>query len=162
MFVEAIDTHPSIFLFALTIISILLAISVGWLFFTLKKFRSRYEGVNRAVESGNLAEIIQRQGDDLRKLQDELAKLNVKQIETRKNLSGAIQKVGLVRFDAFDDIGGKLSFAAALLNQQGDGVVISSISGRQENRIYAKPVKAGGSIYNLSIEEKEAIGQALK
>lgn len=73
----------------------------------------------------------------------------------------AIQHVGLVRFDAFDDMGGKLSFAAALLDAEGNGFVLSSINGRSETRIYAKPVERGMSQITLSDEENESIRRAL-
>lgn len=73
----------------------------------------------------------------------------------------AIQHVGLVRFDAFDDMGGKLSFAAALLDGEGNGFVLSSINGRAETRIYAKPVERGLSQITLSDEEMESIRRAL-
>lgn len=73
----------------------------------------------------------------------------------------AVQHVGLVRFDAFEDMGGHLSFAAAMLDGEGDGFVFSSINGRQETRIYAKPVERGASRYHLSDEEQEAIRRAL-
>jgi hypothetical protein len=69
--------------------------------------------------------------------------------------------VGLVRYDAFDDMGGHLSFSAALLDAAGNGVVITSINGRQDTRCYAKPVRGGESEYNLSAEEEAAIRQAL-
>lgn len=158
----AIDAHPSILLFALVIASIILAMLIAWLFAAFKRFRLRYENIGSAAAAGNLAEIMVRQSEDIRQLQDDLVKLEETKNQLGKDLTLAIQKIGLVRFDAFDDVGGKLSFAAALLDDQGDGVIISSINGRQENRVYAKPVKGGASIYNLSIEEKEAIGQALK
>jgi hypothetical protein len=73
----------------------------------------------------------------------------------------ALTRVGVVRFNAFHDVGSDLSFALALLNQRGDGVVISSLYGREECRSYAKPVQGGVSSYNLSQEEKEAIRQAM-
>jgi hypothetical protein len=72
-----------------------------------------------------------------------------------------VQRVGVVRFDAFEDMGGQLSFATALLDAHGRGVVLSSIHGRREARIYAKPVESGTSRYNLTDEEKEAIKRAL-
>ena len=73
----------------------------------------------------------------------------------------AVQHVGLVRFDAFEDMGGHLSFAAAMLDAQGDGFVLTSINGRQETRIYAKPIERGSSHYHLSDEEQEAIRRAI-
>ena len=79
----------------------------------------------------------------------------------RDAIARAVQHVGLVRFDAFEDMGGNLSFAAALLDGEGSGIVFSSINGRQETRIYAKPIEQGNSRYNLSGEEEEAIKRAL-
>ena len=73
----------------------------------------------------------------------------------------SIRNVGVVRFDAFEDMGGRLSFSAALLDARGDGVVITSINGRQESRSYAKPVARGESVHNLSDEEQQAIREAL-
>jgi hypothetical protein len=72
----------------------------------------------------------------------------------------AIRHVGLVRFDAFEDMGGRLSFSAAFLDGRGDGVVITSINGRQDTRCYAKRVQNGTSIHNLSDEERQAIREA--
>jgi hypothetical protein len=74
---------------------------------------------------------------------------------------GAIQHVGVVRFDAFEDMGGRLSFSAALLNAHGDGVVVTSINGRQDTRCYAKQIRSGTSIHNLSDEEEQALREAL-
>ena len=76
-------------------------------------------------------------------------------------LRGAVQHVAVVRFDAFEDMGGRLSFSAALLDGEGDGVVITSINGRQDTRVYAKPVRGGTSPHNLSDEEEIAIRDAL-
>ena len=76
------------------------------------------------------------------------------------NARNALQKFYMVRYDAFDDMGGRLSFSAALLDDFGDGIVITSINGRTETRTYAKEVKALSSEYNLSDEEREAIAGA--
>jgi uncharacterized protein YlxW (UPF0749 family) len=76
-------------------------------------------------------------------------------------LLGVVQRVGLVRYDAFEDMAGRLSFSAALLDATGNGVVITSINGRQETRCYAKPIKGGASEHNISVEEEQAITQAL-
>ena len=76
-------------------------------------------------------------------------------------IEGAVRHVGLVRYDAFEDVGGRLSFSCALLDDNGNGVVVTSINGRQDTRVYAKPIVSGRSAYNLSVEEDEAIRQAL-
>jgi hypothetical protein len=76
-------------------------------------------------------------------------------------IDGSVQRVALLRYDAFEDVGGRLSFSCAMLDEHGTGVVLTSINGRQETRVYAKPISEGRSSYNLSSEEEEAIRQAL-
>lgn len=71
-----------------------------------------------------------------------------------------IKKVGIVRFNAFEDTGSDLSFAIAFLDEQSNGLVLSSIFGRNESRVYAKPIVNGQSSYFLSDEEKTALVQA--
>ncbi|MGH2698119.1 MAG: DUF4446 family protein [Actinomycetota bacterium] len=73
----------------------------------------------------------------------------------------AVQRFGVVRYDAFEDMGGQLSFSAALLDDYGDGIVITSINGRTETRTYAKSVRAMKSQHNLSDEERAAIEAAV-
>jgi hypothetical protein len=73
----------------------------------------------------------------------------------------AVQRVGVVRYDAFPDAGGRLSYSVALLDGAGDGVVLTTITGRSETRSYAKEVRSGAGADPTSPEEDEAIGQAL-
>lgn len=68
-----------------------------------------------------------------------------------------LQKVNVVRFDAFEDVGGEQSFAVALLDARGDGVVLSSIYTRQDVRMYAKSVTGGQASHKLSKEEQRAL-----
>ena len=76
-------------------------------------------------------------------------------------LAGTIQRIAMIRFDAFEDMGGKLSYAIALLDENGDGLVITSIYGRNENRTYAKTIQRGTSAHVLSREENEAVNRAM-
>jgi hypothetical protein len=69
----------------------------------------------------------------------------------------ALRHVGIVRYDAFGDMGGRLSFSAALYDDNGDGFVLSSINGRSETRTYAKPLSDLSSDHSLSPEEEQAI-----
>jgi hypothetical protein len=91
----------------------------------------------------------------------QMAGLREETLALQDAVARAVQLVGIVRFDAFEDLGGMLSFAVAMLDRDGSGVVLSSINGRNETRIYAKPVEHGGSRINLSGEEEEAIRRAL-
>ena len=81
--------------------------------------------------------------------------------QTEEALSSNL-RLGVVRFNPFEDTGGDQSFAIALIDKQGDGVVISSLHSRKETRVYAKPLKNRESAYPLTEEEKEAIARALQ
>ena len=78
----------------------------------------------------------------------------------RLDVADALRHVAVVRYDAFRDMGGRMSFSAALLDDAGDGLVISAIHGRTETRSYAKGVKGGTSDQQLSPEERQAIAFA--
>jgi hypothetical protein len=90
---------------------------------------------------------------------DDLAALLAK---TRAELADAIRHVSVVRYDAFGDMGGRLSFSAAMLDDGGDGLVLTSIHGRTESRTYIKGVKSGQSEASMSPEELQAISFALR
>jgi hypothetical protein len=77
-------------------------------------------------------------------------------------LRDSLDRIELMRFRAFEDVGSDISFALTLLNQEGDGVVISAIHNRDESRVYGKPVKGGNSTYSLTEEEKTVILKAMK
>ena len=72
----------------------------------------------------------------------------------------ALRDVAIVSYDALQEMSGQLSFSLALLNAVGDGVVVSSINGRAETRTYAKPVRAGKGVQELSPEEAQAVHSA--
>jgi|RhiMetdeSRZDD1v2_1073273.scaffolds.fasta_scaffold1876490_1 uncharacterized protein DUF4446 len=79
---------------------------------------------------------------------------------TKGQLPQCLQKVGLVRYDAFKEMGGQLSFSVALLDGKRDGVVFSILNDRGGARAYAKPVTGGTSSFTLSTEEQQAIAQS--
>ncbi len=78
----------------------------------------------------------------------------------RADLAQSLRHVAVVRYDAFADMGGRLSFSAAVVDDRGDGLVISSIHARGESRTYAKGVVGGESDATLSPEEQQALAAA--
>jgi uncharacterized protein DUF4446 len=82
------------------------------------------------------------------------------QLEVRSR--GSLQHVGVVRFNPFEDTGSDQSFAIALLDDRRDGLVLSSLHGRGQTRIFAKPVEGGESTHQLSDEEAQAIRIAVE
>lgn len=105
--------------------------------------------------------ILEGQARKIQRLEAAARALNATDGRQEELIEGAVRHVGLVRYDAFEDVGGRLSFSCALLDDHGNGVVVTSINGRQDTRVYAKPVHERRSAYNLSVEEEEAIKQAL-
>jgi Protein of unknown function (DUF4446) len=78
----------------------------------------------------------------------------------RADIAQALRHVAVVRYDAFGDMGGRLSFSAAVIDDQGDGLVFSSIHARGESRTYAKGIVGGGSDATLTPEEQQALAAA--
>ena len=105
--------------------------------------------------------VLDGQARKIERLEQAVRTLNKTDKRQQGLIDGSVQNVALLRYDAFEDVGGRLSFSCAMLDDQGSGVVLTSINGRQETRVYAKPIAEGRSSYNLSSEEEEAIRQAL-
>lgn len=83
----------------------------------------------------------------------------------RAQVDASLSRVAVVRYDAFGDMGGRLSFSAAVLDANGDGLVLTSIHGRSESRTYAKGIAAGESPderTTLTPEERQAVAAARK
>ncbi len=126
-------------------------------FFTLKKYRNLLKRAEGKDLEPLLLELLEKTNQVFRKQQQIDDRLTNNQILAERHL----QNWNLVRFQAFENTGGDQSFAFAMLDALGDGIVMSSIFGREEARVYCKPVQKGSSIYPLSDEEKEAIDKAI-
>jgi len=143
----------------ISIILIILIVVIGYLIFQNFKFKRRLDlffrkgGKDLEEVLGNLIKKLEGQETDLKKNFEEISRLN--QIAER-----SFQKIGVVRFNPFKDVGGDQSFSIALLDLNNNGFVITSLYGREGNRIYAKPINNGKSEYSLSEEEIEAIEKA--
>lgn len=118
-------------------------------------------GGGRVRLDETLRGILQGQGQQIQRLERAIRALHATDKKQQTQIEGSVRNVALLRYDAFEDVGGRLSFSCALLDDRGSGVVLTSINGRQETRVYAKPVTQGTSSHNLSLEEEEAIRRAL-
>ena len=116
-------------------------------FFLGKKAKDLEESLNHIINELN----------NLQKSEKEIS-LQISNIEGR--LKRSIQGVETIRFNPFQDSGGNQSFAIGLLNESGDGVVISSLYARDRVNVFAKPIKNHKSVYDLTEEEKEALQKA--
>lgn len=127
----------------------------------LSRLRRRYEVLAGDVEGGDLLSAMEGHLSQVRGLRAEVERLTGQVGEARGELADAVRHVAIVRYDAFGDMGGRLSFSAALLDDAGDGLVLTSINGRTETRTYAKGVKAGRGDATLSPEENQVVDFAL-
>lgn len=104
-----------------------------------------------------IVDVMARTIDEFHDVRDEVAQLDVLLAATRRDLAMALRHVSVVRYDAFGDMGGRFSFSAALLDDAGDGLVLTSIHGRSETRSYIKGLTSGSSDVDLSPEELQAV-----
>ncbi len=122
----------------------------------LKKMRMLLDG----ARGENLERLLY---DHLRErlaLQEQVEVLGARTKDLETKIATTKRHLGLVRYDAFDDIGGAQSFALALYDDKGDGAVLTSLVGRADCRVYAKPITNGRSERTLSQEEQRAIQDA--
>jgi len=100
-------------------------------------------------------------GRDLREIARRVERTEHLLADLQRAGESSIRHVGIVRYDAFRDMGGHMSFSLALLDGRRNGVVVSVLNGRDGSRGYAKAVRGGRSSSPLSEEEQEALAQAL-
>ncbi len=134
------------------------AVILMWVFILRKNFRKIFGG---SLAGGvNLEKVLLelRDSQSISAGNSEELKRRVEILE--EALPKNLRKIGLVRYNPFSDAGGDQSFALALLNEKNDGLIISSLYGREMNRVYAKPIMNGASQYQLTDEEKQAIQNA--
>lgn len=158
---NAIKDNAGLLIILLFLADVVLFVGIFMLFRQLSLLRRGVTILKRGVEGTSLVDKVATQAlqiEDLFNLLDEQAKQKDYLTDV---LAGALQRVAVVRYDAFEDMGGKLSYSATLLDENGDGVIFTSIYGRNENRTYAKAVRAGTASHVLSREESESLQRAL-
>ena len=121
----------------------------------------RYDLFMRGKDAESLEELILRQQEDIEELKE--AKLTDREAMRvmNRNIRASIQKFGIVHYDAFEGMGGKMSFALALLDYTNTGMIINCMHSREGCFIYVKNVDAGSTYTPLGAEEKEALERAL-
>jgi hypothetical protein len=121
---------------------------------------ARLRGLTRGDDGVDLEGVLGAHLDKVYVLGREVERLNARAGALEKVSPRTFQRVGLVRFNPFEDTGGNQSFALALLDAEGNGLVLSSLHARSGTRVYAKAIREGRSEAALSEEETAAIKQA--
>ena len=128
----------------------------------LERTRQRIKIFFRGRKTKDLEEVIAEQVKRMKNMEGDIKELFKWNEKLQKIADISIQRVGVVRFNPFKDVGGDQSFSIALLDKNNDGIVISSLYSREGTRVYAKPIKNGTSEYHLSEEEEKAIERAMR
>lgn len=139
---------------ALLVYCVILHIRLGSL---KKKYNFFMQGENGASLERKLSVEV----SEIRDAAKGLETMMTEQAAIRNIQSNTIQKIGFIKYNAFENIGNDLSFALTLLDGNNNGICISSIYGRNESRIFSKPIVKGKSLVSLSQEELESLNEAL-
>ena len=139
-------------------VNIFLILLILLCIYKIYKMNKVYISFMKKLGNGkNLDEMMKVYLKDVNEIKQDNAEIKAYYTKLDNDISSCIQKVGLVRYNAFKNVGSDLSFAIALLDRNDNGVVFNGLYGSDSSNIYAKPIKNGESSYQLSPEEKYAI-----
>lgn len=142
-----------------SVVSLLLALIGSISTSTLRRRFRKWKGIHATAD---LDEVYAQTLEQVGKLRAELDAAKLEMTTLRNLVSTKISTAQVMRYNAFQEVGSDLSFSVALLDDEQNGVVFSSIYGRDESRTYAKPVEGGVSRYTLTDEERHVIQQAVE
>ena len=145
----------------LLVLIIVLAVA---LFFTIRRLEyvnRKYYTIMSGKKGKDLEKVILTRFKEMDKVKNNARRVTSEHKKFKGHLDSCINKIGLVKYDAFDNLAGNLSFSLALLNQDNSGVVLNTLHSRDGCYTYAKEIIKGESYINLSEEEKEAIRKAM-
>ena len=144
--------------------ALVLLLLIGFLLQSLRLGRALrgYRDLVRDGESGSLHDRLVGAAEQSVRASARMSEMEAMHAVIDRRSQRSLQHIGLVRFNPFDDTGSDQSFAIALLDEQRDGIVISSLHGRANTRVFAKPVSNASSPHNLSDEESQAIRIAVE
>lgn len=139
-------------------LNIVLVIVILLCFYKILKISKNYTLFIKKTGNGNdLDRCLKTYLKDVKEIKKDNSEIKAYYTKLDHDVNSCIQKIGLVRYNAFKDVGSDLSFTLALLDNNDNGVVLNGLYGSEASNIYAKPIKNGESSYQLSGEEKYAI-----
>lgn len=157
-----IGIDPAYFVGSLIIFSLILFSVLIMALVKLKKLNAKYEEFMSGKDAKSLEDVILNRFHEIDHLKESDTNKDEEIKAIKQNLVLAYQKLGIVKYDAFQEMGGKLSFAIALLDNNNDGFVINAMHSREGCYTYIKEIVKGESFIILANEEKEALEQAIE
>lgn len=159
--INSLNQYTPYILGVMSIILLLLFILVIILCKSVSKLENRYRKLMRGTSGKNLEELIISHLDEIQKSNEKSDEALERCKEIRNNMKECVQKVAIMRYKAFEDVGSDLSFSIAILDENNNGILLTGIYGRQESTTYAKPIDNGISRYDLSEEETCVLNEAI-
>lgn len=153
---------PAFLLIALLLLIVILFVLLAKSKGRIKKIEVKYEDFMRGKDGESLEDIILGRFDEIDKLKKSDVKKTKALNDIIENLDMAYQKVGIIKYDAFNEMGGKLSFALALLTKENDGFILNAVHSREGCYTYIKEIVKGESYIPLADEEQQALEEAAK
>lgn len=153
-----------VYIAAAVIIAIILLALLGYIVVLnnrIKKLNEKYAFFMQDADGKSIEAKLKEDVAQLHDLQGTLDMIHQSQKDVLSVQSQCFRKIGFVKYNAFDNIGNNLSFACTILDGKNDGFCLSSVYGRNESRIFAKPIIEGKCLYGMSEEEKESLEGAL-
>lgn len=159
--INIINQYSVFIIMGLSVITLLLFIISIILFSSVKKLEKKYRKMMRGVNNKNLEKALNDNLDNIEKALSRSEKAINECKSISNELKGCVNKVAIMRYKAFEDVGSDLSFSIAILDSYNDGVIITGIYSRHDSTTYAKPIDKGISRYDLSEEELHVLNEAI-
>ena len=159
--VSYIASHEAALLLASMLLILILLILVVYTMVRLSTMRARYREMMRGSETEDIEGMLIQHIHEVEQVAATNARILEENELIRQFLRKTLVRTAMVRFRAFEDMGGDLSYAVAMLDANNDGVIFSSIFARADSRSYIKPIKNGSSEYALTDEEKGVLREAM-
>ena len=161
-FFDLVENNTEYILVALAVLVIILIAALVYLIIIFSKMNKKYEAFMTGSDGANLESTILNRFKEIDILK-KANSTNEKDIATiNEDLLSTYKKVGIVKYDAFNEMGGKLSFALAMLDKCNNGYIINAMHSREGCYTYIKEIVKGESYITLGEEEKTALEQAIK
>lgn len=154
---SSMGIDPGIIMILLMVLDVILIIVVFELRMKMNRLNTRYRSFMRGEDGASLERTLKKGMHKLKKDAGNIESFENQLQEVTKVLKKSVHKYGMVKYDAFDDVGGKLSFVLAMLNDDNSGFVLNAVHSKENCFLYLKEVVNGESYIMLSDEEIQAL-----
>lgn len=162
-FKELVEQNSAYIIIGVAVLFFLIFVIMIILLVKQHRLNKKYNNFMRGSNGKTLEDIIIKRFTDIDNLKMDSSNIHKELNDINENLMITYQKIGIVKYDAFMEMGGKLSFAIALLDNNNDGIILNSVhSSREGCYTFLKEIIKGESFLELSSEEKDALSQAIK